>query len=407
MTQKTSPRPDAHQDIRAGRKTFIATVVTVYVTAFVFPQQPFTPGEIIRLIAVGGLYVLLGLAVIETYTRTGARLALVVFYALEIPLAGFIVYETAGFFLAGLIMLPLAGLSVQVLPRRWMLTVSALLVIALGLSYGLRGGWEAALLASAGYLTAIVFVILITQTAVREREARAEAEAMAAELAEANRQLKYYAAQAEELVITRERARLAHEIHDSVGHTLTALDVQLALLAHLPQDQVEQRRQITEQAKTLVKAGLTDVRRAVRAMRPAALETFSLPEAIPALVADFEQSAHFHIVQRVDGEALPLPPRLALPLYRAAQEALTNVRRHAPAARQVTVRLEYSAETVSLTVENDGVSQTSEASEDLGDLQEGYGLRGLRERAESLGGTFSAGPDGVGNFRLELRLPLN
>ncbi len=403
MIKKTSPQQDAHQNIRAGRKTFIATVVAVYVTAFIFPQQPFTPAEIVRLIIWGALYVLVGIAVIESYTRTGSRLALVIFYAVEIPLAGFIIHETAGFFLAGLIMLPLAGLSVQVLPRHWMLKVGALLIITLGLSYGLRGGWEAAFLAGAGYLTAIVFVILITQTAVREREARAKAEAMAVELAEANRQLKDYAAQAEELAITRERARLAHEIHDSVGHTLTALDVQLELLARLPPDKAEQRRRIIEKAQTLVKTGLTDVRRAVRALRPAALETFSLPEAISALVTDFEQSAHPHVVQQVEGAMRVLPPRLAMPLYRAAQEALTNVRRHAPAAQQVTVRLGYGLETVTLMVENDGIAQTSE---NLRDLQGGYGLRGLRERAESLGGTFRASPDDAGNFRLEIHLPL-
>lgn len=407
MTKKmASSRQDSYQDIRAGRKTFVTTVIAVYVTAFFFPQRSFTPAEMVSLIAAGGLYVLVGIAVIEYYTRTGSRRALAVFYALEIPLAGWIVYGTAGFFLAGLIMLPLAGLSVQVLPRRWMLTVCALLVTALGVSYGLLGGWEAALLAGGGYLTAIIFVILITQTAVRAREARAKAEAMAVELAEANRQLQNYVVQAEELAITRERARLAHEIHDSVGHTLTALDVQLELLVRLPYDQRDRRQQIAKQAQALVKAGLTDVRRAVRALRPAALDIFSLPEAVTALVDEFGQRTDICTAQQVSGEVVPLPPLLAIPLYRAAQEALTNIRRHAPSAQQVTVFLEYNSETVSLMVENDGVPQTPEFSEDPGGLKGGYGLQGLRERAQSLGGTFSAGPSKAGNFRLDIHLPL-
>ncbi len=392
-------------DIRAGRKTFVATVVAVYVATFAFPQHSFTSAEISGLIAAGGLYLLVGMYGAEFYVRTGSPLALAVFYVIEVPLAGLIVYWTAGFFLAGLILLPLAGLSVQVLPRRRMLAVCALLVTALAVSYGLRGGWEAALLAGIGYLTAVVFVVLITQTAVREREARAEVERLATELSEANRELRAYALQTEELAVTRERARLAHELHDSVGHTLTALDVQLEMLARLPPGRSEQRRQIAEQARALVKEGLAGVRRAVRALRPAALESFSLPEAIAALVAEFGQTMSIQTTWEVVGEIQPLPSRLALPLYRAAQEALTNVRRHAPAAQQVAVRLCYEPEAVTLCVENAPPALRASPPRAEG-TEGGYGLRGLRERAELLGGTFSAGPDDAGNFRLEIHLPL-
>jgi signal transduction histidine kinase len=399
-------------DIRAGRWTFIATVVAMYVATFAFPQRPLTLSEIVGLVAAGGLYLLVGICGAEFYTHTASPLTLAAFYAIEIPLAGLIVYWTAGFFLAGLIMLPLAGLSVQVLPHRRMLAVCALLLVTLVASYGLRGGWEAALLAGIGYLAAIVFVVLVTQMAVREREARAEVERLATELAAANRRLREYAVQAEELAITRERARLAHEIHDTVGHSLTALDVQLELLVRLPPGRTEQRRQVAGQARALVKEGLADVRRAVRALRPAALEAFSLPEAVAALAADLQQSAHIHTVWQVAGEVVVLPTRLAIPLYRAAQEALTNVRRHAPAAQQVTVQLRYEPEAVVLSVENDGVPASPALRASLppaGGTEggpEGYGLRGLRERAELLGGTFSAGPDGTGSFRLEIHLPL-
>lgn len=389
-------------DIRAGRKSFVATVVAVYVAAFAFPQHPFTLPEIAGLIAAGGVYLLVGIYGTEFHARTGSPFALALLYAVEIPLAGLIVYWTAGFFLAGLIILPLTSLGVQVLPRHWMMAMCALLIIVLGVSYGLHGGWEAALLAGIGYLTGIVSVVFVTQVSVHEREARAEVERMVAELAVANRKLREYAAQAEELAITRERARLAHEIHDTVGHTLTALDVQLELLARLPPGQTEQRRRIAEQSRALVKEGLADVRRAVQALRPAALETFSLPEAIAGLVADFEQTAHVHTVWQVEGEVVPLPSRLAAPLYRAAQEALTNVRRHAPDAQQVTVQLRYAPQAVTLSVENDGVPSTPAPA--MGE-RGGHGLRGLRERAEVLGGALSAGPDKVGGFRLEMRLP--
>ena len=400
-------------DVRAGRKSFVVTVAAVYVAMFAFPRpSPFTPSEIIAVLVAGGVYLLVGFYGTELYARTGSTWALALFYAVEIPLAGLIAYWMTAFFLSGLIMLPLASLSVHTLPRRWMLVVCGLIIGTLGISYGLVGGLEAALLAGIGYLVAIVFVVSVTQMAVRERRARAEVERLAAELAEANLKLRKYAAQAEELAITRERARLAHEIHDTVGHILTALDVQLELLIRLPLDRTEQRQQAAEQARILVKEGVTDMRRAVQALRPAALESFSLPEAIAALVAGFEQMAQIETSWQVEGEVVPLPPRLAVPLYRAAQEALTNIRRHAPTAQQVTVRLCYGPEVVALSVENGpprspppaAVVSSPSASEEG---RQGYGLRGLRDRAEVLGGAFSAGPDEEGGFRVEMKLPLS
>jgi len=80
---------------------------------------------------------------------------------------------------------------------------------------------------------------------------------------------------------------------------------------------------------------------------------------------------------------------------------LTNIQRHAPAARQVTVRLRYEPEAVTLSVENDGLPALPSSPG-----EGGHGLRGLRERAEALGGRFQAGPVGAGRFRLEMRLPI-
>jgi len=178
--------------VRAGRGSFIFTVVAVYVAALFFPQRSFTPSEAALLLIAGATYLLLGVAGSELYSRIGSRLTLVALYAVEIPLGGLVVYWTAGFFLSGLIMLPLAGLSVQLLSRRQTLLVCALLVATLALSYGLLGGVEAALLAGVGYLAGIVFVMLVTRMAVRELEARAEVERLAAALPAAHRQLPFY-----------------------------------------------------------------------------------------------------------------------------------------------------------------------------------------------------------------------
>jgi len=394
----------SRRDIRTGRKTFVATVVAVYLAMFAFLWPSLSLAEMVGLSIVGGAYLLVGLYGAEFFIRTGSAIALVAFYAFEIPLAGLIVYWTAGFFLAGLIILPLAGLAVQVLPRRWIWAVCVLLVVALSTAYGLGGGLEAALLAGIGYLAAIVFVVSATQVAVREREARAEVERLADELQEANRKLQAYAAQAEELAVARERARLAHEIHDTVGHTLTALDVQLELLARSLPGQTERWREIAMQARSLAKEGLADMRRAVAALRPLALESFSLPVAIDGLVTHFTHATGIRTEWRVEGEQRNLALRTALPLYRAVQEALTNIQRHAASTPQVTIQLRYEPDAVTLTVVNARSTQGDDhVSEEV--RNGGHGLAGLRERAAMLGGRFEVGPDEADGFRLEMSLP--
>lgn len=289
--------------------------------------------------------------------------------------------------------------------RRWGIVYVLGLIALAGLSYVLVAGWPAAGRALLSDLPWFGLTAVLSELMIRQWEHRERAEELMAELAEAHRCLQDYAAQIESLSVARERARLAHEIHDSVGHALTALTIQLALLAKMPQEQFEERQRTVERALTLAEQGLTDVRRAVQALRPSVLETFSLPEATAELVDDFEQTAQIHVTWQVTGAARPLSPRRALLLYRAAQEALTNVRRHAPAAQRVTMRLSYEPESVSLSVTNDGVRSPSIPPAGEGEGDGGYGLRGLRERAEALGGTFRAAPDEPGDFLLTMILP--
>ncbi len=183
--------------------------------------------------------------------------------------------------------------------RYWPLLFLAGMIVFSWLCYGFVGGWETAIAELLGDLPWLALMITLAEAGVHRLEQQDRTAAIAAELAEAHQQIKEYAAQVEELAITRERARLAHEIHDTVGHTLTALDVQLELLVRLPPGQSELRQQIAEKSRALVKGGLADVRRAVQALQPVALETFSLHEAIAGLVADFDERMQISAVYQV------------------------------------------------------------------------------------------------------------
>lgn len=247
-----------------------------------------------------------------------------------------------------------------------------------------------------GFFMEGAFTVVCMSLVVSTLKDRKAIERMAAKLAAANRDLGAYAAQAEELAAARERNRLAREIHDSVGHYLTVVRVQLeaALAMHsrgsgFPLDAVQK-------AQSLVGEGLREIRSSIAALRAAPLESRTLCEALLALVAECESSG-LNIKISVEGTERELSAGAGLTLYRAAQEGLTNVRKHAAGAEAKLLIDFRPPDTVRLTVSDEGPGALS--------IDRGFGLLGLRERAALLGGTFSTRSSPGEGFSLTLELP--
>jgi signal transduction histidine kinase len=199
-----------------------------------------------------------------------------------------------------------------------------------------------------------------------------------------------------------ERARIAREIHDVLAHSLAALTVQLETAdALLESGRAEQARQSVGRAGQLAREGLAETRRAIGALRG---ETLPLPELLAGLAGEYRADFGAPATVRVDGTAREVGPDIGLALYRTAQEAMTNVRKHAPGAG-VEMALRYEPAEVTLSVANGGAPQG--VARPLSGTGGGYGLTGLRERAELAGGAFAAGPDGPGGagWRVDVRIP--
>lgn len=198
--------------------------------------------------------------------------------------------------------------------------------------------------------------------------------------------------------VVAERARLARELHDVLAHTLSSLSLHLESTRALAASRHVDDEVVTriERAVALARSGLEEARDAVGTLRDDALPG---PERIPALVADFERTTS--VVARFEqvGQPAPLAPEVRVALFRGAQEALTNVGKHATATR-VDVRLEWTDQLVTLRVINDGGSDAGPALPGGGN-----GLRGMQERAELAGGELDTGPTSRG-FAVELRLPV-
>ncbi len=137
--------------------------------------------------------------------------------------------------------------------------------------------------------------------------------------------------------------------------------------------------------------GLSELRRTVAMLRTPIATDLSLPKALHELAGDFEKATQLAIKVTVPDSLPPLPEAYRLALYRAAQEALTNIQRHAQAS-QASLTMDLSAEALTLRVEDNGVGLSDGAD------QQGFGLRGMRERITQLGGTVemhSADADGT------------
>jgi signal transduction histidine kinase len=226
-----------------------------------------------------------------------------------------------------------------------------------------------------------------------------------ARLAVAHTQLQEYSAQVEEMAAIRERNRIAREIHDTLGHSLTILAVQLETATQYETRGDPGLHEELREARRVASACLTDVRHSVEALRPDEAADGSLRERLRGLAAEFAvTSRETAITLDLDEATHALSSDLSLALYRCAQEALTNIRKHARATK-VLLYLSTGAEPegqVELTVLDNGQGATTEEQEQT----HGFGLRGMRERVALLGGTVRAGPEPEHGWRVAVLIPL-
>jgi len=203
-----------------------------------------------------------------------------------------------------------------------------------------------------------------------------------------------------------ESTRIAREIHDVLAHTLAGLAIQLEATSSLVEHGADREDVLVRlrQAHAFARQGLAETRQAVGALRG---DPVSAPAAIEALVADYRASADAPAELTVDGDPARLSGQTGQAVLRVVQEALTNVRKHAPGADvSVAVHAGQNPDDQVVLLVQDHPSATSPAPfrGGLGQTGGGYGLQGMRERAALLGGTLDAGDNGEG-WRVELRLP--
>ena len=347
------------------------------------------------------------------------------------------------------------------LPIRRAMIATVILYVVVYINVGLLNHWKLFDPQLYTLLSGFIFVaafsysnqLLIRQRSRTEQVLR-QLEESRREQEEAHAQLQAYASEVEELTIDRERARMAREIHDTLGHYLTILTIQLETISKLQERDPERVAGEVVEARRVAAQSMQEVRNAVAALRPTSIATLSLPDALTQLASEFNRVAP-DIALTLDLETqLPtLSPDQQLALYRAAQEAFTNIRKHAQATK-VLLRLRYENDAAELVVLDNGLGAVAgnkssaliagnpqgrgadlsltdrlqpegnlpttpealnssiqngsgkEASNHTHTTKGGFGLLGLRERIELLGGHVTYGPAEPAGYRLSVSIPL-
>lgn len=367
----------------AGYRTFVAIVSVNYFTLLVLTPRGWAaePAPLWMLVSLGALYLALGIWGFE-YAQRIRRVPVSFGYLLLEFAIGMKINGLAPGGLLPLILLPIAAQAVALLPRVWAALVCILVIAGVSGNLTWVPDWPAWFRNIASATAAVVFVVVYVGVAAREREARLRVEKLSAEVAQ--------------LAAANERNRLAREIHDTLGHYLTVIHVQLEAARAVIGAEPERGLLAINRAQALAKDGLAAVRQSVKALREDS-RVEGIAEQLASLV-DAARDESFTATFNATGTPRPVTAAVALALHRTALEALTNVRKHA-AATLVEIVLAFRPDgRVHLRVHDDG-----QGSSRLGG---GFGLTGIRERAEQLGGSVAFHTVPGEGFTLDLELPV-
>lgn len=371
-------------DERAARKTRLAVAALIVIAIAIGASAP--AGDASRVVFAVGLAVALGVWLAWTFLRAGA-VATAVELAL-ISVGGTAVVAAGGRGALAALAFPLIAVAAAAerLPMRLagLVAGSACLSLLVGAAVSESGLLLVAALVvpASGFLAGL---------APRQHIERAEqAELLLAEARRAKEEQARAAA-------LGERLRVAREIHDVLAHSLAALSIRLEVVQVLLADGDAGAAQTQlEQSQQLVAQGIAETREAVAALRT---DAPPLTVELARLVDAHSRDSGFEASFTVEGEPRELPADTELACRRIAQEALTNAHKHAPGAA-VAARLAYHPSEVRLLVRTAGGSGSSRMSNDGG----GYGIAGMRERAELLHGRVRAG-EVEGGWEVELCIP--
>ncbi|WP_322506492.1 sensor histidine kinase [Anaerolinea sp.] len=349
------------------------------------------------------LMILLGIGYLTTGVYGYARVAhddrlliRVGYFLLQIPLGALSIILSGQVGFNAIILLPLVGHSVFLLPEAWKYLINLLIAFSYGaIVHLMTASWEVVWASVPVFGAGQVFILVFTQMMLNEEKARREIESLVVQLREANDRLREYAIQAEELAIVKERNRLAREIHDGLGHYLTTLNMQIKAASAVLETDLEAARQLLAKAEGVTHKALLDIRQSVRALRDPSLPVKSVEEILAGLLEECEHSG-IHTLMEVKGEPRKVDQELKASIIRLVQESISNTLKHSKATLYQLV-LDYQSDCIILEMKDNGVGGEISAV--------GFGLLGMQERVALLKGKMEIATTNGAGFSIKIILP--
>lgn len=221
-------------------------------------------------------------------------------------------------------------------------------------------------------------------------------------LEQANIRLRKYAIYAEQLAQTRERNRLARELHDTLAHTLSSVAVQLEAVKALFDSNHEEAKKRLEHSLVTTRDGLDETRRALKDLRTSELENFGLCQSLRNLLQNGAARNSFQYTENLTEALNLLPDEISHAIYRTVQEAVDNTVKHAN-AKKVDLQINLSDKNLQLVYCDDGQGFSLEETDDV----KHYGLQGMRERIDLLGGALTIQSEPNQGTRIMIRMELD
>ena len=391
MRRQAIVKPGSNADI-----AFAVVVLASYFATFTGVHQA-TLLDILLMIFLGSIYIVIGIYGYAWCAKSELAVIHIGYFLVQIPLGGLIVSLGKGAGFNALLLLPLAGHAVVLLGETWVYLANIAILLIYVISMGsYASSWADVWAGLPTFLAGQIFIMVFSQSSVSEERARLEVERLVEELQEANQQLREYAVQAEELAVTKERNRLAREIHDGLGHYLTTIHMEIQAARAVMANNPERAKAMLEKAQGLTQDALTDVRNSVSTLRATPDENLPLPEMVKKLLENFS-TMNLETEFKVMGDPRTISPQVRLTLFRATQESINNICKHSQAS-QVWVCLDYQEpQVIRLMVQDNGIGAEQ--------IDGGFGLLGLKERVNLLNGELTIQTAKDQGFRLEIKVP--
>ncbi|HMN11080.1 MAG TPA: histidine kinase [Bellilinea sp.] len=387
--RETNKRLTNNNDI-----AFTVVVLAAYFTAFA-NLKDISPLNVILLMVLAVIFIAsgtYGYKVVQELNDTSFKYW---YLGTQILLGAMIVYLINGAGFSALILIPIAAHAVTLLDiERTIIPVLFIIVSYAFVVWSYSQSLTIMIQSTSILIAGLIFIIAFTQLAVNEAKSRKRVERLVDELTVANELIKRNAEEMKELAIMEERNRIAHEIHDGLGHYLTTINMELQTSQAIRNKDQSRADYMVGSAQRLTKKALTDVRESVFTFKNPILSS-AKSSVIVNEVVDSQKNSSFEIISEINESSKPSSSRVNWAMYRILQETLNNIKSHSR-AKCVWIHLSEINGMIKLSVKNDGVTAT--------EIIEGFGLMGIRERVTALKGSMEYFLNGD-VFNIEVIIP--